>query len=231
MKFSIIIPTFNESATIQTSLLKLQTSRNYAEIIVIDGGSSDSTIELALPYAHQVLTSERGRARQMNHGAEHASGDILIFLHADTELPENALWLIEQHLTSQKVWGRFDIQLSDDAFIFKIIAFMMNWRSRLTGIATGDQVLFIHKTAFDTVGGFPEIRLMEDIALSQVLKQISAPICLKAKVKSSVRRWRQFGIYKTILLMWSLRLRYWLGQDPQYLAELYHTGSLWKRKH
>lgn len=228
-RFSIIIPTLNEATNIQTCLIALQPLRSQAEIIIVDGGSLDNTIALATSYADKILLSEQGRARQMNHGVVHATGDILVFLHADTELPTNALSLIEQQLKPQQTWGRFDIQLKAESVMFKIIAFMMNWRSCLTGIATGDQAIFVRKTAFNTIGNYPEIALMEDIALSTALKKISSPLCLKAKVKSSARRWQQNGIYKTILLMWSLRLRYWLGADPQQLAELYRTGSLWKR--
>ncbi len=227
--FSIIIPALNEAASIQGCLLALQPLRDHAEIIVVDGGSRDNTIELATPYADKILSSEQGRARQMNQGAKQATGDILLFLHADTELPEHALSLITQQLTPEKPWGRFDIQLRGESVMFTIIAFMMNWRSRLTGIATGDQVLFVSRATFNAVGGYPDISLMEDIALSSALKKISSPVCLTAKVNSSARRWQQYGIYKMILLMWSLRLRYWLGQDPHYLAELYRTGLLWKR--
>ena len=227
--FSIIIPALNEAASIQGCLLALQPLRDHAEIIVVDGGSRDNTIELATPYADKILSSEQGRARQMNQGAKQATGDILLFLHADTELPEHALSLITQQLTPEKPWGRFDIQLRGESVMFTIIAFMMNWRSRLTGIATGDQVLFVSRATFNAVGGYPDISLMEDIALSSALKKISSPVCLTAKVNSSARRWQQYGIYKMILLMWGLRLRYWLGQDPHYLAELYRTGLLWKR--
>jgi len=163
----------------------------------------------------------------MNIGASHANGEILIFLHADTYLPENALQLIEQHLGSRQ-WGRFDIRLSGDHFMLKVIAWMMNRRSRLTGIATGDQVIFATKEAFATVGHYPEIALMEDIALSKALKKISPPICLNAKATSSGRRWERYGIYRTILLMWSLRLRYCFGTDPQSLAALYYRGQFWK---
>jgi glycosyltransferase involved in cell wall biosynthesis len=250
--FSIIIPVLNEAANIQACLLALQPLRDRAEIIIVDGGSYDNTVELATPYADKIVKSGQGRARQMNHGAKQATGEILLFLHADTELPEYALTLIEQDISSRQVWGRFNIELRSEflvptrcvgtqyqraalsnfeQFMFKIIAFMMNWRSRLTGIATGDQTIFVTKTAFNTVGGFPEISLMEDIALSRALKKISTPVCLTAKVKNSARRWQHNGIFKTILLMWSLRLRYWLGADPECLAELYRTGSLWKRKH
>jgi glycosyltransferase involved in cell wall biosynthesis len=238
----------------------LQALRDCAEIIVVDGGSRDNTVTLATPYADKILLSEQGRATQMNHGAKSASGDILVFLHADTELPDHALLLIEQHISAKQLWGRFAIQLRSrlvatrqratlrsraqrglaelprstelglsELFMLKVIAFMMNWRSRLTGIATGDQVLFVGKTAFEAVGCYPEIALMEDVALSRALKKISPPVCLTAKVISSARRWQQHGICKTILLMWSLRLRYWLGADPKILAELYRTGTLWKR--
>ncbi|MDP3008654.1 MAG: glycosyltransferase family 2 protein [Methylococcales bacterium] len=254
MTFSIIIPTLNEAANIERCLLALQPLRDCAEVIVVDGGSVDNTVELATPYADKILLSGRGRARQMNQGAQQATGDILLFLHADTALPEQALSLIAPAITPRESWGRFDIRLCGEGisascatrrvatafprgawerdkleFSLNIIAFMMNWRSRFTGICTGDQVLFVTQSAFIAVGGYPEIALMEDIAFSRALKKLSRPVCLTAKVTSSARRWQQHGIYKTILLMWSLRLRYWLGAEPDLLAELYRTGSLWKR--
>lgn len=227
MKFSIIIPTLNEEKTIALCLLPLQPLRNNCEIIIVDAGSASSDH----PYAHladKIINSTRGRARQMNLGASLATGDILIFLHADTYLPENALQLIEQHIGINKQWGRFDIQLSGDHFMLKIIAWMMNRRSRLTGIATGDQVIFVSKEAFAAVGQYPEIALMEDIALSKALKKASPPVCISAKVTSSGRRWERYGIYRTIMLMWSLRLRYFFGADPQLLAVLYSRGQFWK---
>ncbi|MGZ8223038.1 MAG: TIGR04283 family arsenosugar biosynthesis glycosyltransferase [Methylobacter sp.] len=228
MKFSIIIPTLNEEKTIASCLLALQPLRGNCEIIIVDATSSQSNVNY--PHAHladKIISSAKGRARQMNTGASHASGDILIFLHADTYLPEYALQLIEQHLGS-KQWGRFDIQLSGGHSMLKVIAWMMNRRSRLTGIATGDQVIFATKEAFDTVGHYPEIALMEDIALSKALKKISPPLCLNANVTSSGRRWERYGVYRTILLMWSLRLRYFFGADPQLLAALYSRGQFWK---
>jgi rSAM/selenodomain-associated transferase 2 len=227
MKFSIIIPTLNEGKTIQSCLSALQPLRNGCEIIIVDAGSNDQPITTAA-LADKVITSAKGRARQMNTGASHASGNVLIFLHADTYLPENALQLIEQRITNNRVWGRFDIQLSGNHFMLKVIARMMNWRSRLTGIATGDQVIFITREAFAAAGHFPEIALMEDIALSKALKKISPPICLEAKATSSGRRWERYGLYRTILLMWSLRLRYFFGADPQLLATLYSRGQFWK---
>lgn len=226
MKFSIIIPTLNEDSTIVSCLLALQPLRGNCEIIIVDASQPAANFPQAY-LADKIISSKKGRARQMNLGASHADGDILIFLHADTYLPENALQLIEQHL-GNKQWGRFDIHLSGDYFMLKVIAWMMNRRSRLTGIATGDQVIFVRREAFSAEGQYPEIALMEDIALSKVLKKISPPLCLSAKVTSSGRRWERYGIYRTILLMWSLRLRYFFGADPQLLAELYCRGQFWK---
>lgn len=229
MKFSIIVPTLNEASSIPACLSALQLLRNRAEIIVADGGSSDNTETLARKWADRIVHSPRGRARQMNLGAEIATGDVLIFLHADTFLPPDALGRIEQQLETNGEWGRFDVQLSGRHFMFKVIALFMNWRSRLTGIATGDQVLFVTKKAFISAGGFPDIALMEDVALSKALKKISRPICLKAKVVSSSRKWQQHGIIRTILLMWSLRLQYFFGADPEILARRYYGKSPSKR--
>lgn len=225
MYFSIIIPTYNEADNIQSCLLNLQTFRSQCEVIIVDGGSIDSTIGLATPLTDKVIISTKGRAKQMNAGAQQAKGNMLIFLHADTSLPENALELIRQ---TESSWGRFDISLSGKPIMLKVISTFMNWRSRLTGIATGDQVIFVSKPLFDEVGGYPDIALMEDISLCAMLKKISAPHCLKAKVISSGRRWEQFGVFKTILLMWSIRLRYFFGENPDVLANLYSRGVFWK---
>ncbi len=224
MYFSIIIPTFNEADNIQTCLLNLQAIRNHAEIIVADGRSTDNTIKLAYPLADKIIVSEKGRARQMNAAAQNATGEMLVFLHADTSLPDNALALIKQtHL-----WGRFDIRLSGEPFMLKIVAHFMNWRSRLTGIATGDQAIFVSRDFFDAVGGYPDIALMEDVSISSALKKISRPLCLTAKVTSSGRRWEKQGVFKTIFLMWSIRLRFFFGGKPEMLAKLYSRGTLWK---
>jgi rSAM/selenodomain-associated transferase 2 len=225
MKFSIIIPTLNEERTIQSCLLALQPIRSECEIIVVDGESIDNTRSLAVALADKVITSALGRSRQMNNAAREATGEVLIFLHADTRLPENALEMLQQKINIFGQWGRFDIQLSGNHFMLKVISQMMNWRSRLTGIATGDQVIFVTRMAFEKAGPYPEISLMEDIALCKALKKISPPICLKDKVISSGRRWEHNGIYKTILLMWSLRLRYFFGADPQKLAFIYTNGA------
>lgn len=228
MKFSIIIPTLNEELSIVNCLTRLQSLRQCCEIIVVDGGSLDNTKKLAQPLVDKLISSATGRAIQMNTGAERAAGELLIFLHADTSLPQDALNQIAQAIKNNRQWGRFDVTLSGSHPMLKMIAVFMNWRSRLTGIATGDQVIFVNKKLFESVGQYPAIPLMEDIALCKKLKKISSPICLKAKVISSGRRWEQFGVFETLLLMWSLRLRYFLGADPQTLAILYNKGNKWK---
>ncbi|MGR8978582.1 MAG: TIGR04283 family arsenosugar biosynthesis glycosyltransferase [Gammaproteobacteria bacterium] len=224
MKFSIIIPTLNEAQSLPACLSALEPLRPDSEIIVCDGGSTDNTVTIARKSADHVIESDKGRARQMNAGAKAATGNILLFLHADTLLPENALHLLSRPLVEASAWGRFDIELTGGHFMLRVIAQMMNWRSRLTGIATGDQAIFVNREAFASVGGFPEIALMEDIALSTSLKKIAPPLCLKEKAVSSGRRWEKFGITKTIMLMWNLRIRYFFGADPDILASLYYKG-------
>lgn len=220
LSFSIIIPTFNEADNIYSCLQALQVYKHNCEIIMVDGGSTDNTTKIALPLVDKIIISAKGRARQMNTGAKHARGKMLIFLHADTFLPEQALKLIPlSHL-----WGRFDIQLQGQSRLLIIISIFMNWRSRLTGISTGDQTLFINKTLFDKVNGYSDIALMEDIDLCSKLKKLIPPLCLKAKVTSSARRWEKFGLLKTVLLMWSLRLRFFFGETPEKLSILYSKG-------
>lgn len=215
----------NEADNIQGCLLRLQAWRQQCEIIVVDGGSSDNSIELAAPLIDKVISSAQGRAKQMNAGAEAAKGDVLVFLHADTILPVNAIELIKQYGHN---WGRFNIKLMGKPFMLKVVSFFMNWRSRITGIATGDQVIFVNRVLFDKVGAYPNIELMEDISLCTSLKKISAPNCVFAQVESSGRRWETFGVFKTIGLMWSLRLGYFFGVEPKQLANLYTRGVFWK---
>jgi rSAM/selenodomain-associated transferase 2 len=222
MKLSIIMPVLDEAAEIEAALRLLAPYRaRGAEVIVVDGGSSDSTPDLARPLADRVLTSPRGRAAQMNAGTAAASGDVLLFLHVDTRLPADADRLLLDGLArTHRAWGRFNIRF-DDGGALRVVALMMNWRSRLTGICTGDQALFVTRAVIDSIGGFPSIALMEDVAASARLKRVSRPLCLHARVTTSGRRWRQHGIWRTILLMWRLRLAYFFGTDPDRLAKQY----------
>ena len=229
MKFSIIIPVLNEAEQIRTYLTNLQLPGNLSEIILVDGGSSDNTLALAKPFVDILIRSDKGRARQMNAGAKRASGEVLIFLHADTFLPENALKLIQQGIDAGAEWGRFDIQLSGSHPMLKVISKLMNRRSRLTGIATGDQVIFVTRRTFQRIDGFPDIQLMEDIAICKTLKKIGHPWFIHQRVTSSGRRWEQFGIYHTILLMWWLRIGYYFGVHPNTLQQLYSRGLFWKQ--
>jgi rSAM/selenodomain-associated transferase 2 len=189
------------------------------EVIVADGGSHDGTAALAGPFADRILNAPRSRAAQMNAGAAAATGDALLFLHADTRLPENAHQLILDGLKAH-AWGRFDVSFDEGGWL-RLVAMMMNTRSRLTGIATGDQAMFMRRAAFEAAGGFPPIALMEDIALSAWLKRLGRPLCLSARVTTSGRRWHRHGLWRTVFLMWQLRLRYFLGADPARLARTY----------
>jgi rSAM/selenodomain-associated transferase 2 len=220
---SIIVPVLNEEAGIAAALEPLADYRRSGhEVIVVDGGSTDRTADLAQPLADAVLTAPRGRAVQMNAGAAQAGGDILLFLHADTRLPASSGCLVIEGLRrSGRLWGRFDVTIAGRSPLLRVVATMMNLRSRLTGIATGDQMIFVTRDAFAACGGYPDIPLMEDIALSRRLKRLGPPLCLTARVTTSGRRWEQRGVIRTILLMWRLRLAYFLGAEPTALAQRY----------
>ena len=228
MKISMIIPILNEAGIIPQTLSALQPFRRKGhEVIVVDGGSDDASQRLSRPLADQVICSPRGRSRQMNAGARIACGEILLFLHADTFLTEGADGFVISGMRERgRVWGRFDVRLSGRHLWLRLIEHLMNWRSRLSGIATGDQGIFVRRETFKSVSGFPEIDLMEDIALSKILKRVGSPLCLRQKVVTSSRRWERNGILRTVLLMWYLRLAYSLGSDPQELARLYRKSTL-----
>ena len=227
MNISIIIPVLNEEKKLSNTLADLKSFRHSGhEVIVVDGGSTDNSLKLAREAAahevnYSVIVSEPGRALQINNGAAIATGDVYLFLHADTVLPDNALHLISSIEHDKHYWGRFDIRFSSNRIIFRLIEFMVNLRSRLTSIATGDQAIFIEAGLFKSIGGFPQIALMEDIAISRLLKKKSKPVCLKAKVITSSRRWETNGVVATVLLMWKLRLYYFFGVPPERLAQLY----------
>ena len=223
MKISVVIPVLNEAALVVQNLPALQPFRVAGhELILVDGGSDDATVSLSEPFVDQTIRSSKGRSRQMNNGAIAAKGEILLFLHIDTLLPEGADRLIVNGMKREmRSWGRFDVRLSGRHPLFRVVAWLMNWRSRITGIATGDQAIFVQKKLFRTVGGFPEIDLMEDIALCKRLKGYSPPCCLWQRVIISSRRWEKNGMVRTILLMWVLRGAYFFKVNPNRLAKFY----------
>jgi rSAM/selenodomain-associated transferase 2 len=219
---SIVLPVLNEAPGIAAALQALAPLRNRGvEVIVADGGSEDRSSELAGPFADMVLRAPRGRASQMNAGAAAARGGVLLFLHADTRLPDDADRFVAQAMAAGSHWGRFDVRIEGKSAWLPVVAALMNRRSRLTGIATGDQAMFVSRAAFAAAGGFPDIPLMEDIELSRRLLRNGPPACLAARVTTSGRRWEAHGVWRTILRMWWLRLRYSLGADPRRLAVEY----------
>lgn len=226
MRLAIIIPTLNEAATIEATLQRLAPLRaRGVKVVVADGGSRDDTVRRAVPLADRVLEAPRGRGLQMNAGArspEAADADVLLFLHADTRLPDDADRLVLRALSnSLRVWGRFDVEIEGESPWLRVVARLMNWRSRITGIATGDQAIFVERSSFVALQGFAPIPLMEDIDFSRRAKRLSAPLALRARVVTSGRRWQRHGIWRTIVLMWRLRIAYFFGADPRELAQRY----------
>ena len=231
MPISVIIPTLNEERTIMATLAHTA-ALGFDELIVVDGGSLDQTPVLVESYRRRtqspaqspvrLVTAPCGRARQMNEGAKTSRGEILLFLHADTQLPDDAKTMIDTTLADQRmVGGRFDVRFDRPSMWGTIISRMMNWRSRLTGIATGDQVLFVRRPIFEQMGGFADMPLMEDIEFSRRLKRKGATAALTATVTTSFRRWEQHGPLRAILLMWTIRFLYWVGISPSHLVEWY----------
>lgn len=227
MKIAIVVPIFNEAMalphllTALSDLLEEKAAKADLEIIFADGGSNDDTVALIKKAGLRVIAAPKGRAWQMNAGAAQTTGEVLLFLHADTQLPTNALEAITSSLVGKVCWGRFDVRIAGTAWMLPVVARMMNWRSRLSGIATGDQAMFMTRSAFQAIGGFPEQALMEDIEASHRMRQLSPPACISSPVITSGRRWETRGVWSTIFLMWRLRWSYWRGQSPQQLAELY----------
>jgi rSAM/selenodomain-associated transferase 2 len=220
---SIIVPVLNEVAGIAASLRALAPLREGGvDVIVVDGGSQDGTAARCHELADAVLDAPRGRARQMNAGAQAARGEVLLFLHADTRLPHGAVAAVLDGLrSSHRSWGRFDVAIDGRSGLFALISAMMNLRSRVSGIATGDQAIFVTRAAFDAAGGFPDQPLMEDIELSRRLRRTGRPLCLHEQVRTSGRRWEQHGVWRTVWLMWRLRLLYWLGVSAERLSRDY----------
>ena len=223
MQVAIIVPMLNEAHILPDLLAHLLPyQRKGCEVLLVDGGSQDGSASLAECAGITVLVSPCGRARQMNTGAQAVRGDVLVFLHADTRLPSGADELVRQALSNERfAWGRFDVRIDGKPRLLRVIAFLMNLRSRLTGIATGDQAIFVRRSVFETVVGFPDQPLMEDIELSRRLKCWGPPACLRARVTTSGRQWESHGVWRTIFLMWRLRLLYWLGARPETLTRAY----------
>jgi len=219
---SVVVPVWNEGAGLTATLARLASRDDLAEIIVVDGGSDDgSTVALPADPRLKLINASRGRALQMNAGAAVASGDVFLFLHADTRLPPEAVRDITETLARGKRWGRLDVRLDAPQLPFRVIETAMNLRSRLTGIATGDQAIFVTRELFESVGGYAPLPLMEDVDLSRRLKKLARPACLRGRVTTSARRWQQHGILRTVLRMWALRLAFFLGADPARLARRY----------
>jgi rSAM/selenodomain-associated transferase 2 len=223
MTISVIIPTLHEEKTLPGTLARLRHPA-FSEVLVVDGGSRDKTVaDIALAHPlTRVMNAPTGRARQMNAGASVAKGELLLFLHADTLLPQTAAEDITRTMADTRfVGGRFDARLTPDRGLLWVVGRMMSWRSRLTGIATGDQALFVRRKVFEDLGGFPDIPIMEDIAFGRRLKRAGRVVALHSCVMASGRRWERHGAIRTILLMWWLRLLFYLGVSPDRLKRLY----------
>ena len=224
MRVSVVIPTFNEGRRVQQALLDWQSFRELGnEVILVDGGSHDHAGDAVQELADRVLTSDRGRAVQMNAGAAAASGDVLLFCHVDTELLDDAKKALRDATQNLELkWGFFEVRLDAKGFIYRTIESLMNWRSALTSVATGDQCLFIKRDLFGEIGGFANIELMEDIAISKMLRKKAKPMVLRTKVRTSARRWQRNGVMRTIATMWFLRAAYVLGVTPKRLQQIYY---------
>ncbi len=222
MSLAIVLPVLDEEREIAATLSALAPLRaRGAEVVVVDGGSRDRTVAIAGALCDRMLSAPRGRASQMNAGAAAARAELLLFLHADSRLPDRADRLVREALAGECVWGRFDVRIVGRHRMLPLVAAGMNLRSRLTGIATGDQAMFVRRAAFAAVGGFPDLPLMEDIALSRRLKRVGRPACLRGPVLTSGRRWDTGGLLRTVLKMWRLRLAYAFGISPDRLARSY----------
>jgi rSAM/selenodomain-associated transferase 2 len=234
MRIAAILPVLNEAAQLEELLPALIEEQHFDELIVVDGGSTDASVETVCKFmspsapdkhlAPILIQSPHGRALQMHAGALAAEADVLLFLHADSILPPGAADDIRDAVEGGRLWGRFDVRLSGRHFLFRVIERLMNWRSRLTDIATGDQAIFVRRDVYQMLGGYAPLALMEDIEFSTRLKWIGRPACLPGPVLASSRRWEKHGIIRTILMMWALRFLYWLGVSPARLARWYYRS-------
>ena len=221
---SVIIPALNEATNLRRLLPGVTAACPQAEIIVADGGSTDGTLDVLRAFpAVRTIKAPRGRARQMNAGAALATGQVLLFLHADTVLPPGAqAALLEALQEPGVVGGRFDVRFDNPRAAFRMVAGLMNLRSRLSGIATGDQAIFVRKETFDRMGGYADIPLMEDVEFTRRLKRQGRPACLRLRVTTAARKWEHEGVVRTILLMWLMRFLYATGMSPARLHRYYY---------
>jgi rSAM/selenodomain-associated transferase 2 len=225
-RISVVIPCLNEVTVIEDRLAGMHFLREQGhQLILVDGGSRDGTLDRADGLVDLRLSTRPGRAVQMNAGAAEAIHPVLWFVHVDSVLPSGAADAVLDASFRGPGWGRLDVRLDGRRPMLRVVERAMNLRSRLTGIATGDQCIFVRRDLFQRVGGYPEIPLMEDIELSKRLKRIVRPACLADSVVASSRRWERDGVLRTILLMWSLRAAYWWGVDPSRLAWRYYPGA------
>jgi len=224
VKLSIVIPVLDDAPVLTRLLEQIRGLwSNEVEVVVVDGGSRDGSAAVATRAGATLLTAPRGRAQQLGRGVEAARGDWLWLLHADSSISRPVAAALDRVLaTGIPVWGRFDVQLSGADWRLRWVESLMNLRSRLTGIATGDQGIFTHRSLLVAAGGVPDLPLMEDVELSRRLKRIAAPVCLRERILTSSRRWERDGVFRTILLMWRLRLLYALGADPRRLQRAYY---------
>ena len=221
LSISVVVPTLDEAPVLASTLAAARAGDD-VEIVVVDGGSRDATLAAARARADRVLDAPRGRARQMNAGGRVARGDVLLFLHADTRLPPGYASAVRGALArADAVGGRFDVRLDAPGAVFRLTEWLINARSRMTGIATGDQAIFVRRTVFERIGGYPPLPLMEDIAFCRTLKRFGVMVALRDAVVTSARRWQRHGIARTVLLMWGLRAAYYAGVPPARLARLY----------
>jgi rSAM/selenodomain-associated transferase 2 len=220
-QLSIIIPVLNEAGCLDQGLARLFTLQwvtDHAEVIISDGGSKDDSLDIASRYPCKIVHSNAGRATQMNTASKSAQGKYLLFLHADSDLPEDFYRFIE----ADAKWGFYRLRLSNDAYVYRIIEAAINLRTRVSRVAGGDQGLYFERHFFESLNAYPQIPLMEDIAICKTARRLAKPFVSVATISSSGRRWQDQGVVKTVLLMWALRLGYWLGVDPRRLHKIYY---------
>tara|TARA_B100000809_G_scaffold256214_2_gene295854 strand:+ start:1603 stop:2289 length:687 start_codon:yes stop_codon:yes gene_type:complete len=223
MRLSIVIPVLNDGQRLEHTLTQLQSLKSHAvELIVVDGGSVDNSVDIAEALAHKVVISAAGRALQMNTGAQLSQSEYLLFLHADSQLPVTILQSLDSWYLSTEKWGFFKLQFDDNRWPYRMIASAINWRSSLTRVSSGDQCQFFRREFFEQLGGFPNLALMEDIAISKLARRDIRPCIGSSHVLTSARRWQAHGWVKTIVFMWSCRLAYCIGVPTTWLAKMYY---------